>query len=299
MMRVSLLALLAVGAIAPSVASAFDLGNGLAVTGSVKLEYDKYESDDTAVLDADLGLSWRSGGLIGFDAALDSTYIGESDEALTNIWAALVFSTDMGEFSVGAPRPVVESMAVLPRFGTSRLLDLETSFARGPLSTAAGFEDNGFAPGLAFTGQSGSVSYGLSYHRFEIGGDDLDLIQGVMNYSNGATTLFISGELGDLLSVDPSVVKIGGLYSADVYSFGGELARVDYGSEGITTGRLFGTYDVMPELTVKGDMLLIESSENIYSLGAEYRFGQLGFVEGGASFVDNDQIYDIGVGLKF
>lgn len=75
----------------------------------------------------DLGLTSRSGGLLGFDASLDTTYLDDGTD-LTNVWAALVLSTGAGEFAVGAPRPLVDTMRVMPRFSTSRVLDLETGF---------------------------------------------------------------------------------------------------------------------------------------------------------------------------
>lgn len=83
-----------------SIPAAAQDGSGLSFGGDVKLEYTDVGSG-VWLLDGDVAASWRSGGLLGFDSALDTTYFDDGSD-LTNLWAALVLSTGAGEFAVGA-----------------------------------------------------------------------------------------------------------------------------------------------------------------------------------------------------
>ena len=56
----------------------------------------------------------------------------------------------------------------------------------------------------------------------------------------------------------------------------------------------------MQSLTLRGDVLMVEKAEDIYSLSATYTMDSGLFVEGGGTVLDgSDKIYDIGVGFKF
>lgn len=273
-------------------------GNGLSFGGDVKLEYLNANSDLWA-LDGDVGLSWRSGGLLGFDAALDTTYIdsnGGTDD-FTNVWAALVLSTGAGEFAVGAPRPLIETMQVMPKFSTSRVLDLETTFLRGPLTPLASASDNGVTPGITWKKDSGSLTFGAGYHHL----NDLnaDMLEGIMRFQSGATTLFVSGEYADVTGDNVMILQIGGLYDTDRFDLGATLAQFD-SSETTHSLRLYGSFDVMQSLSLRGDALLVQDANDIYSLSATYSMPSGLYVEGGGSkIVGSDEVYDIGIGFKF
>ena len=276
-------------------ATAQDAGNGLSFGGEVKLEYVDSTSSDL-VFDGDLGLSWRSGGLLGFDASLDTTYLDDGTD-LTNVWAALVLSTGAGEFAVGAPRPLVDSMGVMPRFSTSRLLDLETGFVRGPLTSLASAQDNGVTPGITYRQSSGNLTFGAGYHH--LNDANVDVAEGVMQYATGATTFFISGEFATAPGNDVSLMQIGAFHDAERFDLGAAFAQFDTGSA-MRSLRLYGSYDVMSALTLRGDLLMMEDLDDIYSLSATYAMPSGLFIEGGGSVVNgSDEIYDIGVGFKF
>lgn len=276
-------------------AAAQDAGNGLSFGGEVKLEYVDAGSGVWAS-DGDVGLSWRSGGVLGFDAALDTTYLDDGTD-LTNIWAALVLSTGAGEFALGAPRPLVDTMGVMPRFSTSRLVDLETSFFRGPLTPLASASDNGVTPGITYRQSSGNLSFGAGYHH--LNDANVDIAEGVMRYESGATTYFISGEFATAPGPDVTLMQIGAFHDADRFDLGAAFAQFD-ASGTMRSLRLYGSYDVMSALTLRGDMLLLQDASDIYSLSATYATPSGLFVEGGGTVVNNsDEIYDIGVGFKF
>jgi hypothetical protein len=281
-------------------AAAQDGANGLTFGGELKLEYVDAFSRLLA-FDGDVGLSWRSGGLLGFDAALDTTYIDQQDDSqdLTNVWAALVLSTNAGEFAIGAPRPLVETQRVMPRFSSSRVLDLEFSFLRGQVTSILSASDNGVTPGVTYLNTAGSLSYGVGYHHLN-DGDNVDILEGVMNYKAGATTFFITGEFANSSSDNLSLMQIGAFHDAERFDVGAAFAQV-HSSDTTHSLRLYGSYDVMPSLTLRGDMLLVQDSEDLYSLSATYNTESGLFVEGGGTKVSGSgpEIYDIGVGFKF
>jgi len=275
--------------------AAQDAGNGLSFGGEVKLEYDDSKSGDW-VFDGDVGLAWRSGGVLGFDASIDTTYVDDGTD-LTNVWAALVLSTGAGEFALGAPRPLVDSMDPMPRFSTSRLVDLGLSRFMGPMTSFASTLDNGMTPGITYRQSSGNLTFGAGYHH--LNDENIDVAEGVMQYATGATTYFISGEFATAPGNDVSLMQIGAFHDADRYELGAAFAQYDAG-DAFNSLRLYGSYDVMSALTLRGDMLLLEDASDIYSLSATYAMPNGLFIEGGGTALDDStEIYDIGIGYKF
>jgi hypothetical protein len=290
----------AIVALAALPAAAQDGANGLSFGGEVKLEYLDAGSHLLA-FDGDVGMSWRSGGVLGFDAALDTTYLDAEggSQDLTNIWAALVLSTNAGEFAIGAPRPLLDSPRMMPRFSSSRVVDLEFGVLQGPFTTFVSALDNGVTPGVTYQNTSGNLSYGAGYHHLN-DGDNIDILEGVMRYKSGATTFFITGEFADTSTENVSLMQIGAFHDAEQFDLGAALSQIR--ASGTThTLRLYGSYDVMPSLTLRGDMLMIQDSDDIYSLSATYSTDSGLFVEGGGTKSDgsSNEIYDIGVGFKF
>jgi len=274
--------------------------NGLSFGGAVKLEYLDSDGSHLWAFDGDVAASWRSGGLLGFDASVDTTYLDGSGggDDLTNIWAALVLSTGAGEFAVGAPRPLVDTLAVMPRFSSSRVLDLQTSFLRGPITSVASASDNGVTPGVTWKQTTGNLTFGAGYHHLN-DGDNVDILEGIMRYEAGATTLFISGEFADVAGPNLTLLQIGGLHDAERFDIGAAFSQIET-SDTARSLRLYGSFDVMPSLTLRGDALLIQHASDIYSISATYGMDNGLFVEGGGSKIGgSDEIYDIGVGFKF
>lgn len=286
----------AILAIAAFPAAAQD-SNGLSFGGEVKLEYLDSSNSSLWAFDGDVGLAWRSGGLLGFDASVDSTYLDDGTD-LTNYWAALVLSTGAGEFAVGAPRPLVDSQRVMPRFSSSRVVDLETSFLRGPLTSLASAQDNGLTPGVTYLNTSGNLTYGAGYHHLN-DGENVDILEGVMQYKSGMTTFFITGEFADVEGPNVSLLQIGAFHDADRFDLGASFAQAD-SSDTTHSLRFYGAYDVMSSLTVRGDILMVQDASDIYSVSASYGMENGLFVEGGGTKIDSGtEIYDIGIGFKF
>ncbi|MDP3196318.1 hypothetical protein [Tabrizicola sp.] len=285
----------------PALVAAFALpataqDTGLSFGGEIKLEYLDGGSDEVLALDGDIGMSWRSGGLLGFDAALDTTRLDDGSD-FTNIWAALVLSTGAGEFAVGAPRPLSETERVMPRFSSSRLLDLESSFLRGSIASLASSFDRGMTPGITWKQDAGSLSFGAGYHHMN--DRNADVAEGFMHYAAGATTFFITGEFATAPGPDLSLMQIGAFHDADRFDIGAALAQYD-AADTRHTVRLYGSVDVMTALTLRGDMLMVQDASDIYSISATYSLDNGLFVEGGGTKVTgSDELFDIGVGYKF
>ena len=277
-------------------ATAQEAGTGLSFGGEVKLEYLNSDSDLWA-FDGDVGMSWRSGGMLGFDASVDTIYLDDGSD-FTNVWAALVLSTGAGEFAVGAPRPIVDSLDPMPRFSSSRVLDLQTGFLRGPITSLASGVDNGVTPGITWKQDSGSLTFGAGYHHLN-DGNNIDIIEGAMRYQTGATTFFITGEFAETEGPNTTLLQIGAFHDADRFDLGASFSQINT-SDTTHSVRVYGGFDVTSALTLRGDALLIQDANDIYSLSATYSMESGLFVEGGGTKVTgSDEILDIGVGFKF
>lgn len=293
MNRLLLPALVAVVALP---AAAQDAVDGLSFGGEVKLEYLDGGADEAFALDADLGMNWRSGGLLGFDAALDTTRLDDGSD-LTNIWAALVLSTGAGEFAVGAPRPLSDTERVMPRFSSSRVLDLDSSFLHGPVTGLISALDRGMTPGITWKQDAGSLTFGAGYHHAN--DENVDVAEAMMRYQAGSTTFFISGEFATAPGPDLSLMQIGAFHDADRFDIGASFTQFD-ASETRHTLRFYGSVDVMTSLTLRGDMLMVQDASDAYSISATYSMDSGLFVEGGGTKVmGSDELFDIGVGYKF
>jgi hypothetical protein len=154
-------------------------------------------------------------------------------------------------------------------------------------------------PGITYQNTSGSLTYGAGYHHLN-DGDNVDILEGVMRYKSGDTTYFITGEFADTPSDNVSLMQIGAFHDAERFDVGASFNQLRT-SDTTNALRLYGSYDVMPSLTVRGDMLLIQDSDDLYSLSATYNMDSGLFVEGGGtkSTGSSVEFYDIGVGFKF
>lgn len=271
-------------------------GNGLTFGGDVKLEYVDTNSGLWA-LDGDVGMNWRSGGLLGFDAALDTTQLDDGTD-FTNIWAALVLATGAGEFAVGAPRPIIDSLDPMPRFSSSRVVDLETTVFQGQIAPLASAQDNGVTPGVTWKQETGNLTFGAGYHHLN-DGNNIDIAQGVMRYQAGATSFFITGEFAERDGPNATLLQIGAFHDAERFDLGAAFAQSDL-FDTTRSLRLYGSFDVMSSLTLRGDALLVQDSGDLYSLSATYGMDNGLYVEGGATKITGqDKVLDIGVGFKF
>jgi hypothetical protein len=289
-------------------ALALDFGNGFSLTGEVEFEYaDISGSDSETYFIGDVTLGWRAGEAgalgFGFDFAVDTAYLFSESEDFTAYWGGLVLTTGFGEFTVGAARPVLDTVYQFPDVGTNGLIGVELGFVNGSIMAFYPKIADRVATGVSLAGSSGAFGYGVSVHKLDAGGATLDGSQIALTYSLGDTMLMggveaVSVSGGNNLST----VQFGVVYDKGPLELGVELKHIDNGPSTTRLSRLHAGYDVTDAITVSGDIARISGSgsgTDIWGLGAEYRFGNGGFLEVGTTSIENTDIWDLGLGFRF
>ncbi|NJM83751.1 MAG: porin [Tabrizicola sp.] len=303
MNRCALAALLIASAGHP--AFALDFGNGFSVVGEVELEYADFDGADDTFFAGDVTISWRSNGGngLGFGADFTVDTFRSLDEGgdLTAYWGGLVVTTGFGEATIGAPRPVLDTVYDFPEFGTNSAINREVGFLSGSAIGLLSLAADETPVGIGFRGSSGGIDYGISLHRMDIGANEITSTEIAARYTIGSTVFMGGLEIVDASAgSDLTNALFGMVYKANQLTLGLELTNRDAGGSA-STARIHAGYDIGDALTVTGDYLQIDSDINtdLFSLGAEYRIGQTGFVEAGVTSGNSTDVIDIGVGFKF
>lgn len=306
MTRATLAALLLTAA---SPALAFDLGNGLSLTGEVELEHGRGEESDS-FLHGDATLSWRNGGAgalgFGLDLTVESIFVLGDNEDITSYWGGVVLTTGVGEITLGAARPVIDTVYSFPDFGTLSIFNVGfPPIARSFTTFFAAIEED-IVVGVSLEGSAGALTYGASIHELNTFSGTAHSSQIAVTYAMGDTTLMGGFETVSVSGMGGSVstYRIAALHRMDRLTLGAELSSQDADMSPSTNfGLLYGGYDVSEALTVRGNIGVVDEisgSDTIWNLGAEYRFGNGGFLQGGVtSLGDSDEIYDVGIGFRF
>ncbi|WP_309668184.1 porin [Tabrizicola sp.] len=288
---------------------ALDFGNGFSLNGNVELEYLASDGDDFSLGWVDATLGWRSqaGGAVGFgfDLALDGAKELESGEEFSAFWGGLVVTTAAGDFTVGAPRPVLDVLYDTPKLGGSTLYDLQIQQFSGPLASYLVKQSDVNAYGISFIGTAGDLRYGVYYSQVE--GEDADIVQVAGSYRLGNTLIQGGAEVITLGSSDDiTTVLLAATHDFDRFSIGAALS--DISSSGAPfdgqTIKLFGDYQVTDALTLGVQIVSIDTAidATLYGVSGEYGFGRGGYARLGA--FDSDQgsdqaIFDAAVGFRF
>ncbi len=289
-------------------ALALDFGNGFSLTGEVELEYLTSDGDDTGLGWIDVTLGWRSqaGGAVGFgfDLTADSIQLLDTGDDFTAYWGGLVVTTGAGDFTIGAPRPVLDVLFDTPKLGGSSFFDFQLEQFTGPLATFLVRQADLNAYGVSFIGTSGNLKYGVYYGDVE--GQDADIVQIAGNYQLGSTFIQGGAEVITTGSDDITTLLLGVTQDFDRFSVGAAIS--DISSSGAPfdgqTVKLFGDYQVTDALTLGVQVQNIDAviDATLYGLSGEYGFGPGGYARLGV--LDSDQsgseaIFDAAVGLRF
>ena len=289
-------------------AQAFDLGGGLSFGGEIKLEHVSDGTESESFIASDVTLGWRSaadGGLgFGFDLTADSLYLISESEDVTAYWGGLVLTTGFGDVTIGAARPVTETIYSFPSFGTSRLTDFRLLAAKGSYISFLTILSDDITPGVSLEGSSGALSYGVSLHELDSPGGNIRSSQIALGYAMANTTILGGFEV---LSIpggnSASSWRLGVVHEMDALTLGAEINVLEGDLNGSDTFvRLHGAYDITEALTVSADVGRVDVSgvtDTVWALGAEYRFGNGGFIQAGTTSLDDDEIWDVGIGLRF
>jgi hypothetical protein len=306
-MRISLPAtLFIVGLSAPALA--LDFGNGFSLNGEVELEYFYSGGEDASLGWIDVTFGWRSqsGGAVGFgfDLGVDSTQLFESGDDFTAYWGGLVLTTSAGDFTIGAPRPVIDVLFQTPNVGGSNYFDLLLQQFTGPLATYIVRQTNINAYGVSFIGESGNLKYGAYYADVE--GVDAEIVQIAGAYQIGATLIQGGAELINSGPEEFTTIALGVTQDFDRFSVGAAISDLS-GSTATFDGRsikLFGDYQVTDAFILGAQIENIDSAVDatLYGLTGEYGFGSGGYARLGVLESDqsnSDTILDAAVGFRF
>lgn len=309
-MRVLGLSSLAAFLAAATPGAALDFGNGFQLTGDVELEYFSSDDFDGSAGFADLTLSWRSQGgaglSYGFDLTVDTIQNFEEDTSFTNVWGGLVVGTGFGEFTLGNPRPLLDTLGNAPDLGAARLLSLETGLFTGSLIAFTMFvESDVDIYGASFRGDAGALGYGLSYHRLEGEGEEVDAFEAVATYEINQALLYAGFESQENSGGDGiTKLTLGARYDADRFFLGGELNDLDSdGGTEVSALELFGGYRVNDSLEVGAQFLDVSGSSDgqILGISGAYGFATGGFAELGYlhQLDDDEDAFSASVGFRF
>jgi Gram-negative porin len=308
MLRPSLLAAVITSAASPVLA--LDFGSGFSLTGEVELEYfDTDAGSDIPLGFTDLILSWRNpnGGGLGFgvDTSIVSLHNLEDGGDDSALYLGLVFSTSFGEFAIGRPRALLDTLVDTPDIGSSKLLALEGAGVNESLYAISVLRQDwqGNAYGATFKGEAGALTYGLGIHRIEDGGSSADFAEALVIYTLGAAQLYATVETADTSGGGFDKYQLGGKYAADSWSFGGEYTTFSTtGADGDIV-KIYGDYKVLDGLTlgVQYQDQELPFNAEIYGVSGTYSFGT-GFAELGLGRINGSADTNFGtasIGFRF
>lgn len=291
---------------------ALDFGNGFSITGEVELEYLTDFDEDTSAAYGDVTLSWRSqgNGSLGFGFDLNPVAIAflESGNSFSTLWGGLVMTTSLGDFTIGSPRPLFDSLSHAPVLAEARLIDLGFGqFTGSSLATARLLSgSNVDSYGVSFKGATGDLSYGAAYHVVDVSPSDVKFLELTVGYRMGATEIYGGVERTEPSSGADATTRtlLGAEYEADRWSAGLEAIHSSSGGTSATVFSLFGGYEVSENLSITAlatDLSDVGAPGTLYGIGAEYRFGSGGFAQlgyaGGNGF--GEDIATVSLGFRF
>lgn len=301
MRKFSVLSVLALGAMATTAqAQGIDLAPGVTLTGDAKLNFVHVAGESMDHwLEPDLTLAWRAQGdsdfSIGAEAIIDSSYNLSAGDHYSNPWAAVVLGFGMVDLKVGAPRPVISAMKPMAQ--------IEYDGITGSLITAASHGDGGMTPGVALQGQTSDVMWGLSYHEIDKTTHDDRSFEAVGVYNIGSTSVFGAVQLLNGDGYNEDNYEIGVLYYNGMMGLGLRAGR-----DNLLNGTDFGEfqlgYQVNPAISLQSSVMRITGSKanlTLLSLGAEYNFGNGGYMQTNTKKANNDQweSYEFALGWRF
>ncbi len=303
MTRIRILSAILAGLPVVSTAEPLQIGNTLVLEGRAGLQASHLSGSDTQTLGAtDLTLTWTGVAFgpmtLGAEATLTGVFNFTSGGDAQNLWAAGVLGFGATEVKFGAPRPVAEALSPMGDLMSNAALDLAYGRAMASGVSILSYDDNGMTPGLAVQGDTpGGIAWGASAHRIEGDGRKIDAVQAAASYTVGATTVFGSAEhlSGDTDAGDS--VELGVLYDAGDWRLGLAAARPGAVVDG-NVARLHVGYDITPALTLNSTYIHTEDG-SLSSLDAEYRLPFGGHVRAGAAVSGGEEIYDLGIGIRF
>lgn len=292
------------------------------ISGHIEFEqtFESYDSssDSYGTIDAQIDIANSFSGssfgyALGLEASSINSYVDYED---VNVFAALTFDTQFGQFLVGAPRTAIDSTIsrVAPNQNTSvEVLFGENLFGR-EASQVVLSQDNVQQYGLAFEGTFGANGvFATSLHGF-----DTDYDTDITSFAVAGTNSFGNFDLGlglELLSEDDLTVTttvLTAAYNGPTHTIGLDVNIVapDDVDASLTTTVLYADLDILENFTVGASYSSLSAElagdyETLSLLGANarYNFGGGRYVKTGIAHFDNSvsdgEIFDIAFGYEF
>ncbi|MBD3677689.1 MAG: hypothetical protein HUJ27_04715 [Rhodobacteraceae bacterium] len=295
-----------VGALQAATSTAQSSMGNFYYSGKAELEFLLTNTTEDSVLmtNLDFGLapgSARSSIGFGLDFGLDIlTRNGNVDEA---IYAAGSIDTDFGRFSIGIPRPVIDTYVNMPAIGGTEGLAPGTISPFQMSSASYRYQFDGDLPlGARYDGDMGGVLVAASYHYLE--GPDVGVLDLLGQVDMNAITLTGALEFVDLGAAGEDLnVMLSA--EADMGTFRGGVLLSDVQDLAIPASALTGyaTISPMRDLDLTASLIAIEQGTNNitgYGLSAEYQFMPVAYGQVGiADFDGQEAVLDLSIGAKF
>ncbi|MDQ2065451.1 porin [Xinfangfangia sp. CPCC 101601] len=307
-------------------AEGLELAPGLTLTGDVMLQHSVDAYYEYTDIIADLRLFWRpvtdTSFSFGIEASTDS-FIGLHEDWSDNgLYAAAVFGFEGYDLRIGAPRPVSDTMALLPPLGAYRYVSLGVETLHGSVVRGNARWDDRFTPGLSLQSNTdGAFAWGLSAHKSSYADQgyrvDVPVVEAVAQYSFGDLTLgaqIVHTRMDDgeadqeypfAVGVSGTSAMIGMRYAKNGWLLGLAHGKADTGDAEQNFSRVHGSYDFGNGLTLyadltKADRLYEDDPSGYQVLGAQYRFANGFYLEAGVTHDRGEYTHKtIAAGYKF
>lgn len=293
-------------ALAALVISAFPLcahAQGLETSGNVDLEFLRGNSASSTLLSGDVMLRYRSGSF-GGELGTDSDFVLDGGGEFKSIYAAALVGTAFGEFAIGAPESAADMLIDVPSFAGMKAIDAGGFLPGQPLTLGTPSVVGAIAKGedrqsygLRYSGSSGDIRYGASFHRFD--GSEDTILQAAAEYTMGQTQ--IEGMIENESLQGGFSGLIGVAHDQGQYTVSAYLSRQTITADG-TTFQLNGDYRLSENLTIGGSFARKDfgSEQYLYGVTAGWGFGNGAYLSGGVADGDNTGLLmDASVGYKF
>jgi hypothetical protein len=296
-----------VAALMASGASAQGLAEGLEVEGFIDLSGIYANGNSELFLSGDVTVGTRFGGG-PFGVALGIEAYATDGDSVSALYPMLTYSTDFGDFTIGRPRFVLDTLVDVPPLAGAAVLGTE-EIALGTRSFAgisvllSDPGDLNFA-GLRYDGDYGDLRVSAAYHRLWDTGTDANVYSIGLGYRIGATELVAGVETLRDGPDDLTNFIIGATYDEGPLSAGLLYSGVELGPDNINVLSLWTGYEVIDGLTVTGSYRgFIDDDARIFGLDAEYVYASGAYTGVGVGVQDlgggSDEFFVFDIGLRF
>lgn len=323
-MKIISATLATIGALSAASATAQSLPDNMYIDGNIELTYMSSAGlDETfSTGSIDFGLTPRRGtGIgIGFSLGIDAIDFDAAGISEIVVYPAATFALgNTGLLSVGVPRSVLDkgylAKDTMAYASTQETIIQSVGIAPSLVSTLYLYGPNLIGDdlnvyGLRYDGEFGNTKLGASYHRLSASGDHIDAYAIAFQHQFGAvgslpdTQLFGGIERLSSSGTDVTTYTLGAEAHIDTLRVGLILMKND-GYTDISTTNLYADYNITDNFAVAGSVLHLAAagfSEDIITIGTEYRFMNGGYVNASYSNkspIGSDGLYEVSLGWRF